>query len=232
MIQKADSNGLTGTTVVSGEQVVSIPPWVHDLETFRRWFVSDEFPKRGHIFYLCGEIWVDLSMEQLWYHNQVKGEFYGVLGGLAKAGKLGRFFPDGLRLINIAADLSCEPDGTFVMTSTLLTGRARAVEDKLGSCLELEGTPDMVLEIISPSSVRKDTQTLHDLYWQAGIPEYWLVDARGETLQFDIFHHGAKGYAATRRQGGWLKSKVFGKSFRLVRQSDALRHPEYTLEVR
>jgi len=52
--------------------------------------------------------------------------------------------------------------------------------------LELEGTPDMVLEVVSASSVVKDTETLLQLYWQAGIPEYWLVDARGEALEFTV----------------------------------------------
>jgi Uma2 family endonuclease len=71
-----------------------------------------------------------------------------------------------------------------------------------------------------------------ELYWQAGIAEYWLVDARGETLEFTIFQRGPRGYVATRRQGGWLKSKVLGKSFRLIRHIDALEHPEFTLEVK
>ena len=90
----------------------------------------------------------------------------------------------------------------------------------------------MVLEVISPSTVIKDTERLRDLYWHAGISEYWLVDARGDRLEFDIFQRTAKGFTATRKQGGWTKSIVFGKSFRLTRQKDDLGHPEYTLAVR
>ncbi|HLJ93247.1 MAG TPA: hypothetical protein VKU02_08665 [Gemmataceae bacterium] len=37
---------------------------------------------------------------------------------------------------------------------------------------ELQGAPEMVLEIIRPSSVHKDTLGRLDLYWQAGIDEY------------------------------------------------------------
>lgn len=68
------------------------------------------------------------------------------------------------------------------------------------------------------------------LYWLAGIPEYWLVDARGDTVEFTIYQRGAKGYVVARRQGGWIKSKVFGASFRLTRGADDLGHPEFTLE--
>jgi Uma2 family endonuclease len=90
----------------------------------------------------------------------------------------------------------------------------------------------MALEVVSRSSVQKDTVVLRDAYWKAGVREYWLVDARKEPLQFDILRRTAKGFAATRKQGGWMKSAVFGKSFRLTQQTNALGHPEYTLAVR
>jgi hypothetical protein len=59
------------------------------------------------------------------------------------------------------------------------------------------------------------------------------VDARKEPLTFDVFRHTAKGYTATRKQDGWLKSAVFGKSFRLTQQVDpALGDVVFNLEVR
>ena len=90
----------------------------------------------------------------------------------------------------------------------------------------------MVLEIVSAGSVEKDKETLLDLYWRAGIPEYWVVDARADRLEFDIFRHRAGGYVATRKQGGWLKSGVFGRSFRLSRLLDDMGNPDYSLSVR
>ena len=41
-----------------------------------------------------------------------------------------------------------------------------------------------------------------------------------------------KGYVVARKKAEWLKSQVFGKSFRLTRQEDEFGNPEYTLEVR
>ncbi|MBC8869246.1 MAG: hypothetical protein H8E44_07500 [Planctomycetes bacterium] len=81
------------------------------------------------------------------------------------------------------------------------------------------------------TSVEKDTLVLRGLYWQADIPEYWLVDARGDRLQFDILRRHPDGYVPTRKQRGWLESAVFGKSFRLSSRPDELGHPEYTLSV-
>jgi Uma2 family endonuclease len=165
-------------------------------------------------------------------HNQAKNEFAFVLTGIVKARKLGRYVPDGMLVSNIEANLTSQPDGAFISKRSLRLGRVRFVEGAQEGYLELEGAPDMVLEIISKSSVRKDTDTLHELYWRAGIREYWLVDARGERLEFNILRHGPKGYITTRKEAGWIKSAVFGKSFRLTRRTDEFGHPEYTLAVR
>ena len=130
------------------------------------------------------------------------------------------------------AQLACQPDGTFVSRQSLKSGRVRLVEGENEGHLELAGTPDMVLEIVSASSVEKDTVTLPGLYWRAGIPEYWLVDARAARLEFEIFRHESNGYAAVRKQAGWLKSRVFGRSFRLSSQADDEGNPEYSLAAR
>ena len=98
--------------------------------------------------------------------------------------------------------------------------------------MELEGTPDMVLEVISASSVTKDTKELRDRYWQAGISEYWLVDVRKNPLRFEILYRDATAYVSIPANAGWLRSKVFGKEFRLVQQVDPLGQPLFTLEVR
>src|SRR5262249_37330292 len=98
--------------------------------------------------------------------------------------------------------------------------------------LEVEGAPDMVLEVVSATSVRKDTVELRTLYWAAGIPEYWLVNPLGETLEFDILRRTARGDVPVRKQAGWVKSGVFGKSFRLTRSVDATGLAGYPLEVR
>jgi Uma2 family endonuclease len=218
-------------TFVVDSKSISIPVWVQDLASFRRWVHSAKFPEAGRISYLNGEIWVDMSKEQF-AHNQLKGEFNSVLMPLVKRTRSGRYFPDGYLLTHSAANLSTNPDGMFASMESLGSGRVRLIEGAEEGFTELEGTPDMVLEILSPSSVHKDTVVLFDLYWQAGVAEYWLVDVRGQRLQFNIWRRSATGYIAARKQAGWVKSRVFGKSFRLTQQADVLGHPEYTLEVR
>jgi Uma2 family endonuclease len=212
--------------------MVRIPDWVADLEAFRRWARSEDFPERGWISYLDGELWVDLSMEQLFTHNQVKTQYTVVLGGISESGQLGYFFIDRVRLSNLEANLSTEPDGLFVSYEAIRTGRVRLIKGAEQGYIELEGSPDMALEVVSAESVKKDTEILRDLYWRAGITEYWLVDARREPLRFDILRRTARGYVASRRQGPWLKSAVFGKAFALEQGADPLGHPQFILRTR
>lgn len=218
-------------TVVVESESVKIPAWVENLDAFRQWARSDDFPEHGRICFFHGEVWVDMSKEQLFTHNQVKTEITAVLHPLAKSAS-SRYFSDGCLLTNGSAGLSTNPDGVFVSKKSLASCRVELVEGLREGYLEIEGTPDMVLEVVSTSSVEKDTEILRELYWRAGIAEYWLVDARGDPLEFDVLRHSAKGYAATRKQAGWSKSTVFGRSFKLSRHTDALGHPEYTLHVR
>ncbi len=181
---------------------MSVPAWVVDLDSFCRWVESDDVPEKLRIWYLKGEVWIDMSKEEVNTHVLLKSRFFIVLGGLVDAGRLGRFYPDGLFLRNNAADIAGNPDATFVSTAALQAKRSARFAARRAGIVGLEGSADMVLEVVSPSSVRKDTVVLKQAYWEAGVREYWLVDARREPLTFDIFRRTAKGYsrhAQTRR---------------------------------
>jgi Uma2 family endonuclease len=213
------------------EEKIRVPDRVRDLESFRQWAHSSEFPERGRISYLKGEVWVDMSKEQL-YHNQAKGEIASILMAFVKKNRLGIFFPDGMLLSDLATNFASGPDGIFVSKESLQTERVTMIEGAEGGYVELQGVPDMVLEVVSPSSVQKDTVVLREIYWELGIDECWLVDPRNEGLDFDILRRGAQEYVPVRRTAGWLRSNVFGASFRLTRKTDEMGHPEFTLAVR
>jgi Uma2 family endonuclease len=95
------------------------------------------------------------------------------------------------------------------------------------------GSPDIVVEIVSPSSEDTDTAWLMSAYHNAGIPEYWVIDARDEDdIRFDIYKRTAKEYAPGRKQAGWVKSPILGKSFRLTRIEGKSGHVRFALDVR
>src|SRR6185437_4505030 len=159
----------------------------------------------------------------------LKTEIASVLTGILKRTQQGYYFCNGILVTNVAADLSGNPDGTFLSHASIESGRVAFIEGKRGEgVVELLGTVDMVLEVVSTSSVRKDTDTFRQAYWEAGVAEYWLVDARGDRLDFRILKHGSKGFTETRKQAGWLRSTVFDRSFRLTRKKDKSGHPNFT----
>lgn len=219
-------------TVVSTDGVITVPTAITDLDEFRAWLDTDGPPAKAQTWFLDGEVWVDMSKEQLDFHGNLKGAIFFALWGLVTAAKSGKVQPDGALLTNSDAELSGNPDLVYVSDDALDSGRVRRVPGKEGGHTELQGSPDMVLEVVSDSSERKDNQTLLERYWEAGILEYWVVDGRGADVEFTIYKHAAKGYTAVRKQAGWLKSPVFGKSFRLVRGTDRHGDPVFTLEVK
>lgn len=222
-----------GLTVQLTGGAIHVPEHVRQsLAAFREWAGDNDLPEKTRIDFYKGEVWVDMGKEQLYTHGQLKTEIAIVLGWLIKQRDLGTYWCNGVLVTNEVADLSGNPDGTFVSHESLETGRVSLTEGADEGYVELDGTPDMVLEVVSESSVTKDTVTLRQAYWEAGIPEYWLVDARGERLEFHILKHGPKGYTDTRKAGGWLKSAAFGKSFRLTRGTDRGGNPRFTLDVK
>jgi Uma2 family endonuclease len=184
--------------IVIGE-LVDIPRWVEDLQSFRRWARSEDFPEHGSFSHLNGNLWVDVSMETV-AHNQIKGAFPVTLIPLVKKERRGRYLNDRKLLTNEDAGLSTEPDGMFVSREALTSGRVQITEGE--ETREIVGSPDMVLEVVSKSSVKKDTVVLRDLYWKAEVAEYWLAELDAEGVRLRILRRGAARYVAVREQNG------------------------------
>lgn len=47
----------------------------------------------------------------------------------------------------------------------------------------VEGPPDLIVEVLSPSNRGHDTLTKRALYGRAGIREYWIVDPEARTIE-------------------------------------------------
>jgi len=168
------------TSVIFEEQV-EIPLTIRSLADFRRWVQSEGFPQTGRIDYLSGKIEVDMSPENLFCHGTLKTELIRAIATRVKLGIMGHLFTDSTRVSCPKADLSVEPDVVFVSHEALDSGRVRLIpsaSQEPGSYIELEGPPDVIVEIVSDSSVGKDTRRLPEAYYKAGVREFWLADAR------------------------------------------------------
>lgn len=47
----------------------------------------------------------------------------------------------------------------------------------------IEGAPDLIIEIISPTNSFIDRYTKKTAYFKFGVPEYWIVDPANKTLE-------------------------------------------------
>jgi Uma2 family endonuclease len=196
-------------------------PFVQSLEEFRAWALSDEFPDHLRIDYLHGHIEVDMSPEDLYCHGTLKTRIVAVFANLVDAGDLGELFSDKTRISSPLADLSSEPDVVFVSYEAFETGRVSRVpkQSASGRFVELEGAPDVVVEIVSDSSETKDTQRLPGAYFDAGVLEFWLFDVRGTELDFRIYRRGPNGFElGLVESDGFRYSAVFRRWFRLSRR--------------
>jgi Uma2 family endonuclease len=213
---------------------VRIPTSAMTLKGFREWATSDEFPEHVRAAFIDNEVYLDMSNEEAEAHVGVKTQIYIILGALILQEDLGKFYSDGVLLTNEAAGVSNNPDASFCSWKSLESGQVRLVprEGQPERFQDLEGTPDWVLEVLSDSSVGKDTRRLRQAYHQAGIPEYWLIDARGEEIVFTILLRRKAGYAPAQVKEGWQRSKVFGRDFRFTRERDRIGAWKYTLAIR
>ncbi|MBM3980205.1 MAG: Uma2 family endonuclease [Planctomycetes bacterium] len=221
------------TIFAVGSDRVEMPPWVVDYESFHRWMHSVAFPDEGKILFINGKVWVDPIMEEFSSHNVLRAELGRSLANLMKQTKFGRFVPEEMRYGHRETELSTEPDGMIVSHSALNDEVVRLVGGEKGMQTEMIGSPEIVIEIVSESSEVKDTEWTMSAYFDAGIQEYWVFDARDlDDMQFTIFKRGKKEFIAARASGGWTKSAVLGKSFRLTQTEGDDGNPEFTFEYR
>ena len=60
--------------------------------------------------------------------------------------------------------------------------------DSNGCC----GAPDMVVEILSPSTFKRDMREKYDLYEEHGVKEYWIVDPKYKTVNVYLLQEDGK----------------------------------------
>jgi Uma2 family endonuclease len=202
-------------------------------KAFREWVTSPGFPEKARPTFIDGDAWVDMSPESIEAHSKVKGEFASTLIRLVRDRDLGEAYGDRAFFSNPRARISTEPDFMFVSWAT---SRARRVKltpkkDEPDEFIELVGTPDIVLEVVSKSSVRKDLVRLRRAYYLAGIPEYWLVDARSPDVHFEILRRGRRDYEASAPAAAPQTSRVLRARFTLRRKRNRLGRYTYILDV-
>jgi Uma2 family endonuclease len=106
-------------------------------------------------------------------HQHVVGRIFSILLGCAdRRGDQALVSPVDV----VLADHSVvQPDVIYVSKA-----RSSIVRDRI------EGAPDLVIEVLSPGTARRDLGEKLRLYAEAGVAEYWIVDPALESFEFLI----------------------------------------------
>jgi Uma2 family endonuclease len=91
-------------------------------------------------------------------------------------------------------------DHSIVQPDVVYVGRHRA-----GILRErVEGAPDLVVEILSPGTARRDLGEKLRLYAESGVAEYWIVDPALET--FELLENTPSGFRLRLPEGAVYRS--------------------------
>jgi Uma2 family endonuclease len=144
-------------------------------------------PDDGNIYEVIdGELYV--TPAPAWRHQRALGRLMAPIATYVFARGLGEVVtaPTGVVL---EGGSGVEPDLLYISRERLHIISERGVE----------GAPDLVVEVLSPSTQARDRGIKMRRYAASGVPHYWLVDLDAPALE--AYRLGAEGYELVGRHG-------------------------------
>ena len=115
------------------------------------------------------------------YHQRVSLKLEQLLYNHVTQRKLGEIFHAPCDLLVSEIDI-VQPDIFYISI-----GRLSIIKEK-----NIQGTPDLVVEIVCAGTAFRDRGIKQKLYARAGVKEYWIVDPEARTI--DVMALGPHGY--------------------------------------
>ena len=120
---------------------------------------------------------------ELTIHQRIAGFLFNLLSLYARFLHLGEVIAAPFEMRHLPRRASREPDLLFL---------AREHQDLL-TPQRLDGPADLVVELISDSSVVRDREHKFDEYQAAGVREYWIIDPRPGSERVDFYQLSVDG---------------------------------------
>ncbi len=105
------------------------------------------------------------------HHQRVISKLFGKLHNWADGQGAGEVYTAATDVV-FAHRRVLQPDLFFISKDRL---------DEIGAFFP--GPPDMVVEVLSPSSVQYDRRQKYAIYEQSGVREYWIVDPEEQEVE-------------------------------------------------
>ncbi len=131
-------------------------------------------------------------------HQRTLRGLFRALDGFVEEGGLGEVFfaPIDVKLSGLAQPV--QPDLVFVGEE-----RLDIVTD---DCID--GVPDLVVEVLSPSNWILDRRDKYEVYAAAGVAEYWVVDPGQRTIEVFVLEGGSYTLFDQRGEGEAIRSRL------------------------
>jgi Uma2 family endonuclease len=168
---------------------------------FRRWVESRPRADINHYELLNGRI--VMTPPAGWTHGQLDARLTSLLDEHVRRHALGIVFGSSTGYDLPSGD-TVEPDVSFVSRERF-TATPPTRPDEF-----LRLVPNLVVEILSPATAKRDRTEKKEIYERNGVAEYWIVDPRAKTLS--VFHLTEGRYGEGRSHAsGTVRSRVLPK---------------------
>lgn len=131
-----------------------------------------EMPDDGNRYELIGGE-LHVSPAPITAHQQISGRLFNLFSPYVEAQHLGLAFYAPVD-VRFGLHDEVQPDLLFIRQDRLGIISAKGV---------VEGSPDVVIEILSPSTAAMDRVRKAALYAGHGVREYWIVDPKQRTVE-------------------------------------------------
>ncbi len=123
-------------------------------------------------------------------HQKTQLKLSSSMDQFVTARNLGEVFAAPIDVILPGLAEPVQPDIIFISRK-----RLKIIKEKY-----VKGAPDLLVEILSPTSWHADRNVKSEVYAKAGVKEYWIIDA--EKREVEIYRlEKDKTYSLTRRYG-------------------------------
>ena len=140
------------------------------------------------------------------WHQSWVGDLYTLIRSHVQSYKLGKVLVAPFDVV-LDPENTVQPDLIFVSAANVGIIKQRAIF----------GTPDLLIELISPSSVRRDRYDKKDLYARFGVKEYWIGDPANKSLEILTLKEGRyELHCAAETQGKLTSLVLAGLEFDLT----------------
>lgn len=130
-------------------------------------------------------------------HQRVSSKILHRLGNFVSDNNLGEIFNAPTDVV-LPDDVVVQPDILFICKE-----KADIIKEQA-----IMGAPDLIVEILSPSSIFNDSVRKREIYQRFGVKEYWLVFPDEKAIEVMTLEDGIYRELCSAKEEGTVRSKL------------------------